>query len=344
MGSKTSKDAAKVFVDPNERYSAKQRQPGNWGWWTNDVIKRVGQNDPSLGVVRLPAILLGSDGVKEMVNALQANYTVREWDAARNQFNAAAVLPVARCLIANTHLHTLNLNFNPLGPEGILHFLEPLLHNEYLQTLHLNTCALGVAGAKTVAAIIQFNNSITDLELSGNNLEAKGARHIGSALAHTFCLQRLRLGRNDIGDAGTKDLATGLNRNRSLKLLDISSNNIGPKVYCYMDCTHLSVTCYISTMAHTLFPTRPLLDMHVARMRNSLLGVVFPLVLVPRRCQRPPRAPLDRSEVEVGDQPFGAFPHLFGFGSGFGGKGAVASVVGMLGSPFLGPQSTKHVV
>uniref|UniRef100_A0A7S1JCK3 Uncharacterized protein n=1 Tax=Eutreptiella gymnastica TaxID=73025 RepID=A0A7S1JCK3_9EUGL len=284
MGSKTSKDASKVFVDPNERYTAKQRQPGNWGWWANDVIKRIGQDDPNLGVVRLPAILLGSDGVREVVAALQANYTVRELDAARNQFNATAVLPVARCLVANTHLHTLNLNFNPLGPEGLRHFLEPLLHNEYLETLHLNTCGLGVAGAKTMAAIIQFNNSITDLDLSGNNFEAKGALHIGSALAHTFCLKRLRMGRNDIGDGGTKDLAQGLNRNRSLKLLDLSSNNIGPKgirnfatlledISCGLEVLDLSHNFLAADGCRALMERLPhLKDLRILNLRNNEIG------------------------------------------------------------------------
>lgn len=115
-------------------------------------------------------------------------------------------------------LRTLELGYNPLGPEGVAAVAGAFKSADaQIEALKLGWCkAGGGAGAAALADLLLLNASLVCLDLRGNGLGNEGAVRLARALrahAKTPGLEELDLGYNEVRDDGACALAQALKAN-----------------------------------------------------------------------------------------------------------------------------------
>jgi len=114
-------------------------------------------------------------------------------------------------------LRTLELGYNPLGPEGVAAIAGAFqTADARLEALKLGWCkAGGGGGAAALADLLLLNASLRVLDLRGNSLGNEGAVRIARALGShaNGRLEELDLGYNEVRDDGACALARALKAN-----------------------------------------------------------------------------------------------------------------------------------
>jgi Ran GTPase-activating protein (RanGAP) involved in mRNA processing and transport len=114
-------------------------------------------------------------------------------------------------------LRTLELGYNPLGPEGVAAVAGAFkTADARIEALKLGWCKAGPgAGAAALADLLLLNSSLNCLDLRGNSLGNDGAVLIARALrSHANPrLEELDLGYNEVRDDGACALAQALKAN-----------------------------------------------------------------------------------------------------------------------------------
>lgn len=149
-------------------------------------------------------------------------------------------------IVANAHLHTLDLSDNALGPNGMVG-LDDLLRSSVcytLKELYLNNCGLGIGGGQMLsnALIDCYDNCLsTGVEMSlevlvigRNRLENAGAAAIGRLLSTHCKLKELRMPQNSIYHEGAEFLSQGIKQNTELEILDLNDNIVTSKGAVYL--------------------------------------------------------------------------------------------------------------
>jgi uncharacterized protein (TIGR02996 family) len=127
---------------------------------------------------------------------------VRTLNLDRCQLGVAAMEQLARDRVLA--VETLDLDGNPVGPEGI----QRLLHGTALRSLrkwYLSNCQIGDAGAEAIARTATLGN-LRYLNLSSNRIEDTGARALAGS-KHLKQIGSLDLSGNKIGKRARKALA-----------------------------------------------------------------------------------------------------------------------------------------
>jgi Ran GTPase-activating protein (RanGAP) involved in mRNA processing and transport len=107
-------------------------------------------------------------------------------------------------------LKSVELGYNPLGPEGAETIAGAFKFNTKVETLKLGWCKVGGGpGARALADLIMYNTTISQLDLRGNAFGNDGAILIGRGLRshENKALAELDLGYNEIKDDGACALA-----------------------------------------------------------------------------------------------------------------------------------------
>uniref|UniRef100_G1REY0 NLR family CARD domain containing 3 n=1 Tax=Nomascus leucogenys TaxID=61853 RepID=G1REY0_NOMLE len=124
-------------------------------------------------------------------------------------------------------IQKISLAENQISNKGAKALARSLLVNRSLTSLDLRSNSIGPQGAKALADALKINRTLTSLSLQGNTVRDDGARSVAEALASTRTLSMLHLQKNSIGPMGAQQMADALKQNRSLKELMLSSNSIG---------------------------------------------------------------------------------------------------------------------
>ncbi|CAI9172693.1 unnamed protein product [Rangifer tarandus platyrhynchus] len=124
-------------------------------------------------------------------------------------------------------IQRISLAENQISNKGAKALARSLLVNRSLTTLDLRSNSIGPQGAKALADALKINRTLASLSLQGNRIRDDGARCMAEALAANRILCVLHLQKNSIGPVGTQQMADALKQNRSLKELMFSSNSIG---------------------------------------------------------------------------------------------------------------------
>nr|XP_005901387.1 PREDICTED: protein NLRC3 [Bos mutus] len=125
------------------------------------------------------------------------------------------------------HIQRISLAENQISNKGAKALARSLLVNRSLTTLDLRSNSIGPQGAKALADALKINRTLASLSLQSNRIRDDGARSMAEALATNRTLSVLHLQKNSIGPVGTQQMADALKQNRSLKELMFSSNSIG---------------------------------------------------------------------------------------------------------------------
>jgi Ran GTPase-activating protein (RanGAP) involved in mRNA processing and transport len=98
-------------------------------------------------------------------------------------------------------IHTLKLDHNDIGAEGVKHLSEGLAVNKTLKSLSLTYCNIDYLGARPLFEIIVYTKSqLTSLDLTGNHLRNEGIVDVMRGVQIAKTLERLVVADNQFGE------------------------------------------------------------------------------------------------------------------------------------------------
>ncbi|MBV99010.1 Protein NLRC3, partial [Eschrichtius robustus] len=167
---------------------------------------------------------------------------------AENQISNKGAKALARSLLVNRSLTTLDLHSNSIGPQGAKALADALKINRTLASLSLQSNRIRDDGARSMAEALAANRTLSVLQeqtvlglgmvvtsfaegplsysLQKNSIGPVGIQQMADALKQNRSLKELMFSSNSIGDGGAKALAEALKVNQGLKSLDLQSNSI----------------------------------------------------------------------------------------------------------------------
>eukprot|EP00802_Teleaulax_amphioxeia_P006385 Tamp_06389.p1 GENE.Tamp_06389~~Tamp_06389.p1 ORF type:complete len:485 (-),score=73.78 Tamp_06389:1270-2562(-) len=171
---------------------------------------------------------------KDVVDALCVHRRWKPWhnltglDASSTRMPVESLARLTQDLGPCTALHTLNLNGNLMGEEGMRGIVDKLSRLLRLTSLSLASNDLKSAGLAVLSdrlAPARLLN-LRSLDLSDNKLSSAGMRQLGNALkaANASSLTHLDLSRNSFEGLCVEQLAEGLSNCSLLTSLSLSSN------------------------------------------------------------------------------------------------------------------------
>ncbi|XP_062954925.1 NLR family CARD domain-containing protein 3 [Cynocephalus volans] len=168
------------------------------------------------------------DTVMELLGSVlsRKDCRIQKLSLAENQISNKGAKALARSLLVNRSLTTLDLHANSIGPQGAKALADALKINRTLTSLSLQSNTIRDHGAKSMAEALTSNRTLSVLQLQKNTIGPMGAQRMADALKQNRSLKELMFSSNSIGDEGTQALAEALKVNRGLESLDLQSNSI----------------------------------------------------------------------------------------------------------------------
>ncbi|KAL1779952.1 NLRC3 isoform X1 [Sigmodon hispidus] len=151
---------------------------------------------------------------------------IRNISLTENQIGNKGAKALARSLLVNRSLITLDLRSNSIGPQGAKALADSLKINRTLTSLSLQSNVIKDGGVMCMAEALVSNQTITILQLQKNLIGPMGAQQMADALKQNRSLKTLMFSSNTIGDGGAMTLAEALKVNQGLENLDLQSNAI----------------------------------------------------------------------------------------------------------------------
>lgn len=85
----------------------------------------------------------------------------------------------------NDTLKTLELGYNPIGPDGAAAMAGAVKYFGKVDVLRLGWCKIEKQGSEHIADALRYNSTMSTLDLRGNNLGDEGAAHLAASLQVT---------------------------------------------------------------------------------------------------------------------------------------------------------------
>ncbi|XP_008069310.1 NLR family CARD domain-containing protein 3 [Carlito syrichta] len=168
------------------------------------------------------------DPVMELLGSVLSgkDCRIQKISLAENQISNKGAKALARSLLVNRSLSTLDLRSNSIGPQGAKALADALKINRTLTSLSLQGNTIRDDGARSMAEALASNRTLSILHLQKNTIGSMGAQWMADALKQNRSLKELMLSSNSFGDRGAKALAEALKVNQGLESLDLQSNSI----------------------------------------------------------------------------------------------------------------------
>ncbi|KAM5227239.1 NLR family CARD domain-containing protein 3 [Ctenodactylus gundi] len=168
------------------------------------------------------------DQVMELLGSMLSGKDchIQKISLAENQISNKGAKALARSLLVNRSLTTLDLRSNCIGPQGAKALADALRINRTLTSLSLQNNIIRDDGAGSMAEALVSNQTLSVLHLQKNTIGPAGAQRVAEALKQNRNLKELMFSSNSIGDKGAKALAEALKVNQGLEILDLRSSSI----------------------------------------------------------------------------------------------------------------------
>ncbi|XP_011374925.1 NLR family CARD domain-containing protein 3 [Pteropus vampyrus] len=168
------------------------------------------------------------DPVMELLGSVLSgkDCRIQRISLAENQISNKGAKALARSLLVNRSLTTLDLRSNSIGPQGAKALADALKINRTLASLSLQSNRIRDDGSRSIAEALAANRTLSMLHLQKNTIGPTGAQRMADALKQNRSLKELMFSSNSIGDGGAKALAEALKVNQGLQSLDLQSNSI----------------------------------------------------------------------------------------------------------------------
>jgi Ran GTPase-activating protein (RanGAP) involved in mRNA processing and transport len=173
----------------------------------------------------LKSISWKNRGSKFLREILIGNKTIQELYLNNCGMNSDDLKNLVDGLAENSTVKILHLQFNSIKAGKYISYMENLLGNQNLTELNLHDCKLQMS-MNYVCEGLKKNQSLTSLNLSKNNLKISAITLLVEGLKGNQTLQFLDLSSNSFKDPSMIELCKFLNENYSLKNLDISNNGL----------------------------------------------------------------------------------------------------------------------
>ncbi|XP_047636652.1 NLR family CARD domain-containing protein 3 isoform X3 [Phacochoerus africanus] len=166
------------------------------------------------------------DPVMELLGSVLSgnDCRIQRISLAENQISNKGAKALARSLLVNRSLTTLDLHGNSIGPQGAKALADALKINRTLAFLSLQSNVIRDYGARALAEALATNRTLSVLHLQSNAVGPVGTQWIADALKQNRSLKELMFSSNSIGDGGAQALAEALKVNQGLKSLDLTAN------------------------------------------------------------------------------------------------------------------------
>ncbi|KAM5330160.1 NLR family CARD domain-containing protein 3 isoform 2-T9 [Glossophaga mutica] len=168
------------------------------------------------------------DPVMELLGSVLSgnDCRIQKISLAENQISNKGAKALARSLLVNRSLTTLDLRSNTIGPQGAKALADALKINRTLVFLSLQSNTIKDDGARSIAEALTANRTLSVIHLQKNTIGPVGAQKMADALKQNRSLKELMFSSNSIGNKGAKALAEALKVNQGLETLDLQSNSI----------------------------------------------------------------------------------------------------------------------
>nr|XP_044602696.1 NLR family CARD domain-containing protein 3 isoform X2 [Equus asinus] len=168
------------------------------------------------------------DPVMELLGSVLSgkDCRIQRISLAENQISNKGAKALARSLLVNRSLTTLDLRSNSIGPQGAKALADALKINRTLASLSLQSNTIRDDGARSIAEALGTNRTLSVLHLQKNTIGPVGTQRMADALKQNKSLKELMFSSNSMGDGGAKALAEALKVNQGLENLDLQSNSI----------------------------------------------------------------------------------------------------------------------
>ncbi|XP_071078224.1 NLR family CARD domain-containing protein 3 isoform X2 [Desmodus rotundus] len=172
---------------------------------------------------------ISNKGAKALARSLLVNRSLTTLDLRSNTIGPQGAKALADALKINRTLVFLSLQSNTIKDDGARSMAEALAANRTLSVIHLQNTTIGPTGAQKMADALKQNRSLKELMFSSNSIGNKGAKALAEALKVNQGLESLDLQSNSISDAGVAALMGALCTNQTLLSLNLRENSISPK-------------------------------------------------------------------------------------------------------------------
>eukprot|EP00073_Rattus_norvegicus_P050682 XP_017453066.1 PREDICTED: protein NLRC3 isoform X3 [Rattus norvegicus] len=167
---------------------------------------------------------IGNKGARGLARSLLVNRSLVTLDLRSNSIGPQGAKALADALKINRTLTSLSLQSNVIKDDGVMYMAEALVSNQIISTLQLQKNLIGPRGAQQMADALKKNRSLRELMFSSNTIGDRGAMALAEALKVNQGLENLDLRENSISPEGAQALAQALCRNTTLKHLDLTAN------------------------------------------------------------------------------------------------------------------------
>ncbi|XP_069426732.1 NLR family CARD domain-containing protein 3 isoform X10 [Ovis canadensis] len=167
---------------------------------------------------------ISNKGTKALARSLLVNRSLTTLDLRNNSIGPQGAKALADALKINRTLASLSLQSNRIRDDGARSMAEALATNWTLSVLQFSSNSIGDGGAKALAEALMVNQGLRSLDLQSNSISDPGVAALMGALCTNQTLLSLNLRENSIGPEGARDLAGALRTNSTLKSLDLTAN------------------------------------------------------------------------------------------------------------------------
>ncbi|XP_027725272.1 protein NLRC5 isoform X3 [Vombatus ursinus] len=177
--------------------------------------------------LRLTAIVVSPEGVRQVASGLSHCNTVEELDLSKNEFGVESTRVLMGALEGKCQLRSLNLSSLQLDVLVLNELAQRLRGMSLLQRLDLSNSGLSSIGCSHLSACLRNATNLEDLNLSRNKIEDAGVQHLSPILPTLLQLRKIDLSWNGISPTGGQKLAEALTLCVQVEELHLGANTMG---------------------------------------------------------------------------------------------------------------------
>ena len=174
---------------------------------------------------------INNEGVKVLLQAVEASATLQNLDISNNAISNVGILYISDFLKINYTLCKLNLSGNVIKDEGTEKLSEAIQVNTILQNLNISRNMITDEGAKRLAEAIQVNKTLQELNFSKNLISKEGVIRMMEACIISRTLHRLVCTHNNLSKSGLAAINEYIRKENAVQIFDASWNTIVTKNY-----------------------------------------------------------------------------------------------------------------
>jgi Ran GTPase-activating protein (RanGAP) involved in mRNA processing and transport len=185
---------------------------------TSNVLFGSLKVNSSLKTLSIKSILLSTEGVNSLCDALTVNRTLTELDLGSNRIGVQSLKELMTKPLKSIRLHKCISKF-----EEIDILCTAVMKNHSTTNLSLAKCSLNVDCCRVLGSLLKATCTLRSLNLSMCLIDLAGYEHICEGLKYSESITKLEIGRHPLDIEACKALGRMLAYNQSIRELTLTS-------------------------------------------------------------------------------------------------------------------------